>query len=186
MSSHQLSSIWFVRMQVLVGCAGPEEDAATRRGTEGAGYLDRVSSWGSSQLHQPGLSQLRTHEPELERPRTIQLRGRTGIGRQKTREERESSGWISCIWGQKCLSQSFLMCHNNNYIWLIKFFSILLCTQHKPWGSYSVWFRVSLLIYLSPGDQCQKHSHTVAFLHLSFFHTVHQYLLMGFILWSDF
>lgn len=60
-------------LQILVGGAGPEEDAPAGGCTEGARHLGGVSGGGSAQLHQPGLSQLRTHEPKPERPGAIQL-----------------------------------------------------------------------------------------------------------------
>lgn len=65
-------------LQVLVSGAGSEAAAATRRGVQGAGDLAGVPGRRSSQLHQPGLPQLRAHQPEPQRPRKIQLRGRSG------------------------------------------------------------------------------------------------------------
>lgn len=64
--------------QVLVSGAGSEAAAATRRGVQGTGDLAGVPGRRSSQLHQPGLPQLRAHQPEPQRPRKIQLRGRSG------------------------------------------------------------------------------------------------------------
>lgn len=65
-------------LQVLVSSAGPEAAAAPGCGLQGAGDLAGVSGRGSAELHQPGLSQLRAHQPEPQRPRTIQLRGCSG------------------------------------------------------------------------------------------------------------
>lgn len=65
-------------LQVLVSSAGSEAAAAPGSGLQGAGDLAGVSGRGSAELHQPGLSQLRAHQPEPQRPRTIQLWGRSG------------------------------------------------------------------------------------------------------------
>ena len=65
-------------LQVLVSGAGSEATAATGGGLPGAGDLAGVSGRGSAELHQPGLAQLRAHQPEPQRPRTLQLRGRSG------------------------------------------------------------------------------------------------------------
>lgn len=65
-------------LQVLVSGAGSEAAAAPGSVLQGAGDLAGVSGRGSAELHQPGLSQLRAHQPEPQRPRTIQLRGRSG------------------------------------------------------------------------------------------------------------
>lgn len=65
-------------LQVLVSSAGSEAAAAPGRAPQGAGDLAGVPGRGSAELHQPGLSQLRAHQPEPQRPRTIQLRGRSG------------------------------------------------------------------------------------------------------------
>ena len=65
-------------LQVLVGGAGSEAAAAPGRVLQGAGDLAGVSGRGGAELHQPGLAQLRAHQPEPEGPRTVQLRGRSG------------------------------------------------------------------------------------------------------------
>lgn len=67
-----------MRSQVLVGGTGSEAAAAPGSVLQGAGDLAGVPGGGSAQLHQPGLPQLRAHQPEPQRPRTIQLRGRSG------------------------------------------------------------------------------------------------------------
>lgn len=64
--------------QVLAGGAGPEAAAAAGGLLQGAGDLAGVSGRGSAEFHQPGLSQLRAHQPEPQRPGPIQLRGRSG------------------------------------------------------------------------------------------------------------
>lgn len=60
-------------LQVLASGAGSEAAAAPGGGLQGARDLAGVSCRGSAELHQPGLSQLRAHQPEPQRPRTIQL-----------------------------------------------------------------------------------------------------------------
>lgn len=67
-----------VLRQVLAGGAGPEAAAAAGGLLQGAGDLAGVSGRGSAEFHQPGLPQLRAHQPEPQRPGPIQLRGRSG------------------------------------------------------------------------------------------------------------
>lgn len=95
-------------LQVLVSSAGPEAAAAPGSGLQGAGDLAGVSGGGSAELHQPGLSQLRAHQPEPQRPRTIQLWGRSGglscllladdFTRSRTHEHTLIGVWISTRW----------------------------------------------------------------------------------------
>lgn len=68
----------YLPSQILVSGAGFEATAAPRRGVQGTGDLAGVPGRRSSQLHQPGLPQLRAHQPEPQRPWKIQLRGRSG------------------------------------------------------------------------------------------------------------
>lgn len=75
---NSLSWLNTMLLQVLVSGAGSEATAAPGCGLPGAGDLAGVSGRGSTELHQPGLAQLRAHQPEPQRPRTIQLRGCSG------------------------------------------------------------------------------------------------------------
>lgn len=68
----------YLLSQVLVSGARSEAPAATRRGVQGSGDLAGVPGRRSSQLHQPGLPQLRARQPEPQGPWKIQLRGRSG------------------------------------------------------------------------------------------------------------
>ena len=67
--------------QVLVGGAGAEAPTPAGGGLAGPGDLAGVPGRGRPQLHQPGLPQLRAHQPEPQGPRPLQLRGRTGAQR---------------------------------------------------------------------------------------------------------
>lgn len=91
-------------LQVLVGGPGPEENAPAGRGTGGAGHLGGVPGWGSTQLHQSGLPQLRAHKSEPEGPWAVQLRGCPG--QQQV---------VYCRW--KCQFKSFCFLFSQDHIY---------------------------------------------------------------------
>lgn len=101
-------SLTLPSMQVLAGGAGPEEDASAGRGPAGSGHLGGVPGWGRPQLHQPGLSQLRAHQPEPEGPRALQLRGRAGEDEHKGTACHTQARWRTRIIGKTL----HLCCHD--------------------------------------------------------------------------
>lgn len=121
--------VWCV-VQVLVGGAGSEEDAPTGHCTEGAGHLDRVPGWGSPQLHQPGLPQLRTHQPEPERPWAIQLWGCTG---ERTQNPGVVQRCIPLVGGKK--SHSLCLCNKADIKAFLPSLPIPLQSLRELYGS---------------------------------------------------
>ena len=145
-------------LQVLVGGAGHEEEASAGGRSEGAGHLDGVPGRGSSQLHQPGLPQLRAHQPQPEGPRAVQLRRRTG---GTTQEDNQSP---------LVLNNSFI--HNviviNSYWWTS-------ARAPAPWSDTRA--DISLLISISSGDWETRSHSGVCLVRLH--RMLHRYQLMG-------